>query len=67
MTNLGYCLFQNTRIGMEDCLDALRSEKRLSSDEAKAGRWMFDDVLSYCRENKIIELTKEEDNNDGDE
>ncbi len=46
MVNMGYCLFQNTRIGMEDCLDTLRS---------------------YCRENKVIELTKEEDDNDGDE
>ncbi len=80
MANMGYCRFQNTKLDMEDCLNALRSEKRLSSDEAHAGRWMLDDILSYCRENDIIEnydgelleaifseLTKEEDDDDGDE
>jgi len=55
MANMSYCRFQNTRLDMEDCLDALRSEKHLSSDEAHAGRWMLDDILSYCRENNIIE------------
>lgn len=55
MPNMSYCRFQNTRHDMEDCLDALRSEKRLNSDEAKAGRWMFDDILSYCRDNGIID------------
>ena len=48
MVNMGYCRFQNTRSDMEDCLDALREGKRLSSDEARAGRWMIDDILSYC-------------------
>lgn len=32
MANMSYCRFQNTRQDMEDCLDALRNEKRLSSD-----------------------------------
>lgn len=55
MANMSYCRFQNTRQDMEDCLDALRNEKRLSSDEAKAGHWMFDDILSYCRNAGIID------------
>lgn len=55
MPNMSYCRFQNTRHDMEDCLDALRDEMRLSSDEAKAGRWMFDDILSYCRDAGIID------------
>lgn len=55
MANMSYCRFQNTRSDMEDCIDALREEKRLSSDEAKAGRWMFDDILSYCRDTGIID------------
>ena len=55
MANMGYCRFQNTRSDMEDCLDALREEKLLSHDEANAGRWMFDDILSYCRDNGIID------------
>ena len=50
MANMSYCRFQNTRYDMEDCLIALRAEKQLSRDEAKAGHWMFDDILSYCRD-----------------
>lgn len=77
MANMSYCRFQNTRSDMEDCLEALRDEKRLSSDEAKAGRWMFDDILSYCRDTGIIDgydsdmleaifdgLTKKEDDDE---
>lgn len=55
MANMSYCRFQNTRSDMEDCLDALREEQRLSVEEAKAGRWMFDDILSYCRDAGIID------------
>lgn len=55
MANMGYCRFQNTRSDMEDCLDALREGKRLSSDEARAGRWMIDEILSYCQDSGIID------------
>ncbi len=55
MANMSYCRFQNTRSDMEDCMDALREEKCLSGDEAKAGRWMFDDILSFCQDNGIID------------
>ena len=55
MANMSYCRFQNTRLDMEDCLDALREEKPLSSDEANAGRWMINDILDYCRDNGIID------------
>lgn len=55
MANMSYCRFQNTRGDVQDCLNALRMEKPLSRDEANAGRWMFDDILSYCRENGIID------------
>ncbi len=55
MANMSYCRFQNTRSDMEDCMDALREEKHLSGDEAKAGRWMFDDILSFCQDNGVID------------
>lgn len=55
MANMSYCRFQNTRLDMEDCLDALREEKPLSRDEANAGRWMIGDILAYCRDNGIID------------
>lgn len=53
--NMSYCRFQNTRRDVEDCLDALRDEKRLSTDEAKAGHRMFDDILDFCRDMGIID------------
>lgn len=77
MANMGYCRFCNTRLDVEDCLDALRDEKLMSSDEANAGRWMFEGILEFCRDNGIIDsfdsemiqaifhgLTKREDGED---
>lgn len=55
MANMSYCRFRNTRDYLNDCLDALRESKLLSKDEAKAGRWMFEEFLDFCRENCIID------------
>lgn len=54
MSNMSYCRFTNTRSDLEDCLDALRQDKRLSEFEAKAGRNMFMDFLEFCRDYDII-------------
>lgn len=77
MANMSYCRFQNTRHDVEDCLDSLREEKRMSREEANAGRWMFEDILGFCRDNGIIDsydgemiqvifdgLTRKEDSED---
>ena len=55
MSNMSYCRFHNTRLDLEDCIEALRNEECLSSDEAKAGRHLFDDFLSFCKDQGIIE------------
>ena len=55
MSNMSYCRFTNTRSDLNDCLDAIREDKRLSDVEAKAGRWMFEEFLSFCREDGVIE------------
>lgn len=55
MANMSYCRFHNTRLDLEDCIEALRNEERLSSDEARAGRHLFDDFLSFCVDQGIIE------------
>lgn len=60
MSNMSYCRFTNTRNDLEDCLEAIRADKRLSDTEAKAGRWMFDDFLSFCREYGIIDSYDQE-------
>lgn len=48
-------VFQNARNDIKNCLDAMRCEERLSSDEADAGYRMFDDILSFCWESGIID------------
>ena len=55
MANMSYCRFHNTRLDLEDCLDAINNEERLSEEEARAGRLLFDDFLSFCKERGIIE------------
>ena len=55
MANMSYCRFHNTRLDLEDCIDALRNEERLSSDEARAARNLFGDSLSFCVEQGIID------------
>lgn len=55
MANMSYCRFHNTRLDLEDCLDAIRDEESLSDEEARAGRHLFDDFLSFCREQGIID------------
>ena len=55
MANMSYCRFHNTRLDLEDCLDAINNEERLSEEEARAGHHLFDDFLSFCKEQGIIE------------
>ena len=55
MANMSYCRFHNTRLDLEDCIDALRNEERLSSDEDRAGLNLFGDFLSSCVEQGIID------------
>lgn len=78
MSNMSYCRFHNTRVDLNDCLDAINNEERLSEEEARAGRYLFDDILSFCKEQGIIEdfdqgeidtlfscLERKEDDDDG--
>ncbi len=60
MANMIDCRFTNTRYDMEDCLDALREEKRLSDFEMRAGRNMFRDILEFCQEQGIIDAFDDE-------
>lgn len=54
MSNMSYCRFTNTRTDLNDCLDALRRDERLSEMEVRAGRNMFVEFLSFCRDYDII-------------
>lgn len=54
MSNMSYCRFTNTRSDLDDCLNALCRDERLSEMEARAGRNMFKEFLTFCRDQDII-------------
>lgn len=79
MANMSYCRFHNTRLDVQDCLEALQEEEPLSKDEASAGRWMLDEILLFCCDEGIIDTydgealrnafarrTEKEDDSDGE-
>lgn len=53
--NMGYCRFTNTKTDLGDCLDSIRRDDRLSNFEAAAGKSMFREFLSFCRDYDIID------------
>lgn len=55
MSNMDCSRIQNTKHDMRGCLEALQEGKKLSWDEASAGRWMFDEILGFCMEEGIID------------
>lgn len=61
MSNMSYCRFTNTRTDLQECLDAIRQDNRLSDFEARAGRWMFEEFLDFCREQCIIDTYDKEE------
>ena len=60
MSNMSYCRFTNTRSDLQVCLDAILQDDRLSDFEARAGRWMFEEFLDFCREQDIIDAYDKE-------
>ena len=54
MANMSYCRFRNTKTDLSDCLDALFLLEKLSRDEAIAGKKMFIEFLTFCRDYEII-------------
>lgn len=55
MANMSYCRFRNTKIDLEDCIDALRNKEDLSEDEYKACRKMFANIMDFLYEEGIID------------
>lgn len=55
MSNMSYCRFTNTRADLNDCLDALRRDERMSGMEVRAGRNMFAEFLDFCRDYGVID------------
>ena len=53
--NMSYCRFRNTSGDLNDCLDSIRQDKKLSRDEVGFGRNMFKTFLAFCRDYDIID------------
>ena len=47
MSNMSYCRFINTRTDLNDCLDSLRHDERMSEMEVREGRNMFEEFLTF--------------------
>lgn len=55
MSNMSYCRFTNTRTDLNDCLDSLRHDERMSEMEVREGRNVFEEFLTFCQEYGIID------------
>ena len=59
MANMSYCRFHNTRMDMEDCLDALREaewgDKTINEEEIGNCRTMFDNIIDYLDEEGLLD------------
>lgn len=54
--NMSYCRFTNTGADLGDCLDTIRrGDEKLSDFEADAGKRMFREFLTFCRDYDIID------------
>lgn len=59
MANMSYCRFNNTRIDIEDCIEALREaewgDNKISEDEIGYCRMMFDNIIDYLDEEGLLD------------
>ena len=55
MANMSYCRFRNTKGDLSDCLNALIQGETMSEEEAYAGKRMFKEFLTFCRDYDIID------------
>lgn len=53
MANMSYCRFHNTRLDMEDCLEALRYGEISSEEELRYCKWMFSSIMDYFIEEGV--------------
>lgn len=54
MANMSYCRFHNTRIDLEDCLEALNEDRTLSEEEFKACKQMFSQFVQFLCDEDIV-------------
>lgn len=55
MANMSYCRFNNTKMDLDDCLDALREGATLSNEEFRKCKQMFKNIISFLEDEGVIE------------
>lgn len=55
MANMSYCRFNNTKMDLEDCFDALREGATLSNEEFRKCKQMFKNIIDFLEDEGIIE------------
>lgn len=54
MANMSYCRFNNTRLDMLDCINALQEGCNISDEEKHKARMMFDEIATFMVECGVI-------------
>ena len=59
MANMSYCRFHNTRLDMDDCINALRDAEqgieKISDSEINSCKRMFNNIMEYLDEQGILD------------
>lgn len=59
MANMSYCRFNNTKMDLDDCLEALREGETLSKDEFRKCKQMFKNFIEFLEDEGIVEDDEE--------
>ena len=55
MANMSYCRFHNTKMDLDDCLDALREGDELSKGEFGKCKQMFENFIEFLTNEGVID------------
>ena len=55
MINMGYCRFNNTKLALDECLEALQEGNALSDAEFKKCKQMIKTFVIFLRDEGVIE------------
>lgn len=55
MINMGYCRFNNTKMALDECLEALQEGRTLSNEEFRKCKQMFKNIVSFLEDEGVIE------------
>lgn len=55
MINMSYCRFNNTRLALDECLEAIQNGEKLSDPEMDSCKEMFRTFIDFCYASGIID------------